>query len=101
MSSAPPRRTSSFLRRVAGAVPAAELELREGQTTRVEPANPARFFFFKEVLPGDLDQWSAGRDDAPLSPSSAHIVQRYGLSDLDDDRAIGSSVNRMEMLAST
>jgi hypothetical protein len=65
------------------ASPAAELELRENQTTRVEPANSARFFFFKEVIPGDLDQWSAGRDDAPLSPSAAHTVQRYGLSDLD------------------
>jgi hypothetical protein len=63
--------------------PAADLELREGQTTRVEPANPARFFFYKEVLPSDYDQWSQDRDDALVSPSAAHTVQRYGLADLD------------------
>jgi ferric-dicitrate binding protein FerR (iron transport regulator) len=63
--------------------PAADLELREGQTTRVEPANSARFFFYREVLPSDYDQWSQDRDDALVSPSAAHTIQRYGLSDLD------------------
>jgi hypothetical protein len=64
--------------------PAADMELREGQTTRVEPANAARFFFYKEALPLELDQWSAERDDALESPTSAaHVVQRYGLADLD------------------
>src|SRR3954453_22403688 len=63
--------------------PAADLELREGQTTRVEPANPARFFFYKEVLPTDFDQWSQERDDGLASPSAAHTLQRYGLADLD------------------
>lgn len=62
---------------------AAELELRQGQTTRVEPANAARFFFYKEVLPGDLDAWSAERDEALVSPSAAHVVERHGLADLD------------------
>ena len=64
--------------------PAAELELREGQTTRVEPANAARFFFYREVLPLEIDKWSEERDDAlASSPSAAHTVQRYGLADLD------------------
>src|SRR5947199_341024 len=63
--------------------PAADLELREGQTTRVEPANAARFFFYREVLPLEIDKWSGERDDArTASTSAAHIVQRYGLSDL-------------------
>ena len=64
--------------------PAADMELREGQTTRVEPANAARFFFYKEAPPLELDNWSAQRDDALESPTSAaHAVQRYGLADLD------------------
>ena len=63
--------------------PAADLELRAGQATRVEPANPARFFFQKEASPAELDQWSAERDEALKSPSAAHTVQRYGLADLD------------------
>ncbi len=64
--------------------PAADIELREGQTTRVEPANSARFFFYKEVLPRELDPWSQERDDLrAASTSAAHVVQRYGLLDLD------------------
>jgi hypothetical protein len=64
--------------------PAADLEVREGQTTRVEPANAARFFFYKEVLPLELDKWSEERDDAlATSTSAAHVIQRYGLADLD------------------
>jgi hypothetical protein len=63
---------------------AAELELREGQTTRVEPANSARFFFYREVLPNELDPWSTDRDKTrAASTSAAHVVQRYGLADLD------------------
>jgi hypothetical protein len=64
--------------------PAVDMELREGQSTRVEPANPARFFFYKEILPLDLDQWSSDRDDALAAPASAaHVVQRYGIAELD------------------
>jgi hypothetical protein len=64
--------------------PAADMELREGQSTRVEPANPDRFFFYKEILPLDSDQWSADRDAVLAAPTSAaHTVQRYGLADLD------------------
>ena len=64
--------------------PAAEIDLREGQTTRVEPANPARFFLDREILPIDLDRWSEARDKALASPVSAmHVLERYGLADLD------------------
>src|SRR5689334_1942144 len=42
--------------------PAAEFELHEGQTTRVEPANPARFFLYREILPNDMDSWNDERD---------------------------------------
>lgn len=64
--------------------PSADMELREGQSTRVEPANPDRFFFYKEILPLDTDQWSTERDAVLGSPTSAaHVVQRYGLADLD------------------
>lgn len=64
--------------------PAAELDLREGQTTRVEPANPARFFLLREVSALELDVWSEERDKALASATSAaHVIQRYGLIDLD------------------
>ena len=61
--------------------PAAELDLREGQTTRVEPANPARFFLDREIAPLELDRWSEARDKALASPASAvHVLERYGLT---------------------
>jgi len=64
--------------------PAAEFELHAGQTTRVEPANPARFFLYRELLPNELDPWSTERDRTrAASTSAAHVVQRYGLTDLD------------------
>jgi hypothetical protein len=64
--------------------PAAEMDLREGQTTRVEPANPARFFLSRNVASMDLDRWSEERDKAlSSSTSAAHVLARYGLIDLD------------------
>jgi len=64
--------------------PAAEIDLREGQTTRVEPANPARFFLNREIASLDLDRWSEVRDKTLAStPSAAHVIERYGLADLD------------------
>ncbi|HEY2012844.1 MAG TPA: DUF6600 domain-containing protein, partial [Bryobacteraceae bacterium] len=64
--------------------PAAEIDLREGQTTRVEPANPARFFLNKGVPVQELDPWSYTRDKAlATSTSAAHVIERYGLADLD------------------
>ena len=51
--------------------PAAEIDLREGQTTRVEPAHPARFFLYKEIASMESDPWSEARDKAlAVSPSA-------------------------------
>ncbi len=63
---------------------AAEIDLAQGQTTRVEPNNASRFFLYRDVPPLDADRWSAARDKA-LAPTVAalHLAQRYGLADLD------------------
>jgi hypothetical protein len=64
--------------------PAAEIDVAQGQTSRVEPAHPNRFFLYREVTPIDLDRWSAERDNALASAiSGLHVPQRYGLADLD------------------
>jgi len=63
---------------------AAEIDLAQGQTTRVEPGNASRFFLYREVTPLDADRWSAARDKALTTPIAAlHVVERYGLADLD------------------
>ncbi|MCU1232883.1 MAG: hypothetical protein JWP63_850 [Candidatus Solibacter sp.] len=64
--------------------PAAELDIREGQTVRVEPLTPARFALDREIAPLELDRWSEERDKAlESSASSSHVAQRYGVDDLD------------------
>jgi hypothetical protein len=64
--------------------PAAEIDVREGQTVRVEPANTASFEFDREVPAMDLDRWNEDRDKALATASSAsHVAQRYGVADLD------------------
>lgn len=64
--------------------PAAEMDLHEGQTVRVEPANAARFFLYREVTRMDLDGWNEARDKALRAPVSARqLPERYGLADLD------------------
>jgi hypothetical protein len=65
--------------------PAAEIDVREGQTVRVEPANTARFEFDREVPAMDLDRWNEDRDKAlaTASSSASHVAQRYGVVDLD------------------
>ncbi|MEO8593384.1 MAG: FecR family protein [Candidatus Solibacter sp.] len=64
--------------------PAAELDLREGQTVRLEPANPARFALERDVPSLEWDRWSEERDKALASSSSGvHVAQRFGLNDLD------------------
>ena len=64
--------------------PAAELDIHEGQTVRVEPLTPARFSLDREIAPTDLDRWSEDRDKALESAASAtHVAQRYGVGDLD------------------
>jgi hypothetical protein len=63
---------------------AAEIDLAQGQTTRVEPGNASRFFLYREVAPLETDRWSAARDKALTTPIAAlHVAERYGLADLD------------------
>jgi hypothetical protein len=64
--------------------PAAELDLREGQVVKVEPANAARFSLDREIAAMELDRWSEDRDRVLAAPASAtHVRLRYGLADLD------------------
>jgi hypothetical protein len=64
--------------------PSAEMDLREGTTARVEPANTARFFLYPEIAAEPLDRWSEDRDKAQAAPaSSAYVNAAYGLTDLD------------------
>jgi hypothetical protein len=64
--------------------PAAEIDLRQGQATRVEPANRSRFFLDRELIALEGDKWSEARDKAlAASPSAGHVIQRFGLHDLD------------------
>jgi len=64
--------------------PAAELDIREGQAVKVEPANAARFTLDREVTSMELDRWSEDRDKLLAAPASAtHVGLRYGLADLD------------------
>jgi hypothetical protein len=64
--------------------PTAEIDLLAGQTLRLDPENPARFFLDREVKAMDLDHWSEGRDKAEAAPISAgHVLEQYGLADLD------------------
>jgi hypothetical protein len=64
--------------------PAAEIDLREGQTVRVDPRNSARFSLDREIAPVDLDRWSEDRDKILAAPASmSHVPQRFGLADLD------------------
>jgi hypothetical protein len=64
--------------------PTAELDIREGATARVEPANPSRFFLEPTVAVEALDRWSEDRDKLEAAPASgAHVTARYGLADLD------------------
>jgi len=64
--------------------PAEEMDLREGTTVRVDPANSARFSLNPEIGAAPLDRWSEDRDKAQSSPaSSAYVNAGYGLADLD------------------
>jgi hypothetical protein len=64
--------------------PAAEMDLRQGQSTRVEPANPARFYLDREVVAMETDKWSEARDKAMAQAVSAgHVIERYGVLELD------------------
>jgi hypothetical protein len=64
--------------------PAAEMDLREGTTAQVEPANTARFSLEPAIAAQPLDRWSEDRDKAQAAPASAAYVNAaYGLADLD------------------
>ena len=64
--------------------PTAEIDLLAGQTLRLDPENPARFFLDREVKAMDMDRWSEVRDKAEAAPISAgHVLEQYGLADLD------------------
>ncbi|MDR3699866.1 MAG: FecR family protein [Candidatus Sulfopaludibacter sp.] len=64
--------------------PTAEIDLVQGQYTRVEPDNPARFVLDRGIAEMALDRWNAERDKALASPVSAgHVAERYGVADLD------------------
>lgn len=64
--------------------PAAEIDLQQGQTSRVEPSHPNRFFLDRAIAANDLDRWSGARDKLLATPVSAgHVMEHYGLADLD------------------
>lgn len=65
--------------------PGAEMDLAEGEMTRVEKASPSRFFLYREIAPMDTDSWNEQRDKALAASGSARHLPglRYGLMDLD------------------
>lgn len=64
--------------------PAAEMDIREGATARVEPATPSRFDLDRKIAAEPLDRWSEDRDKLEAAPASAaHVTAGYGLVDLD------------------
>jgi len=71
--------------RVRFSSPGAEMDLAEGEMTRVEKATPARFFLYREIQPLDSDSWNEQRDKALATNGSARHLPGllYGLVDLD------------------
>jgi mannose-6-phosphate isomerase-like protein (cupin superfamily) len=71
--------------RVRFSSPGAEMDLAEGEMTRVEKAIPSRFFLYREIPPMDTDGWNEQRDRALATSGSARHLPglRYGLVDLD------------------
>jgi hypothetical protein len=66
--------------------PAAEIDLREGQSVRVEPDNKERFVLDREFAPMELDRWSEDRDKLLAAPvSSSRVQQHFGSLDLDSN----------------
>ena len=71
--------------KVRFASPSAEMDLKEGEMARVDPANRSRFYLYRELAAYESDRWSEARDKALAStPSSAHVPGlHYGVHDLD------------------
>jgi len=71
--------------RVRFSSPAAELDVNEGQTARIENGNHPRFVLRRDVAPFDSDRWSEQRDRAlATSASASHVPDLFfGLTDLD------------------
>jgi len=69
--------------------PAAELDLSEGRTARIENPSQPRFFLNREIKPLESDLWNQQRDQALASSGSAGRVPGllYGLVDLDSGGA--------------
>ena len=67
--------------------PGAEMDLAEGEMTRVEKTSPLRFFLYREISPMDTDGWNEQRDKALATSSSVRHLPglRYGLVDLDSN----------------
>jgi hypothetical protein len=65
--------------------PSAEMDLAEGEMARVDPANRARFYLYREISPYDTDHWSEERDKIlTSSTSAAHVPDlHFGVQDLD------------------
>jgi hypothetical protein len=64
--------------------PAAEIDLSQGVSARVEPGNRERFSLERKIPELDLDRWSAARDKVLESTTAQrHVLERYGLADLD------------------
>ena len=65
--------------------PGAEMDLAEGEMTRVEKTSPSRFYLYREISPMDTDGWNEQRDKALATSGSARHLPglRYGLVDLD------------------
>src|SRR5262252_6874536 len=65
--------------------PGAEMDLAEGEMTRVDKAGPSRFFLYREISPLDSDSWNEQRDKALAASGSTRRLPglHYGLVDLD------------------
>ncbi len=64
---------------------AAEFDLSEGHTARLNAAEPERFEFYHEIHKMALDEWSERRDRVLAAPTSARNVPGlyFGVADLD------------------
>src|SRR4029450_2042776 len=65
--------------------PSAEMDLAEGEMARVDPANRAKFFFYRGLWSYARARWSEERDKVLASTTStSHVPElRYGAQELD------------------